>query len=83
LNYFRDEYTAHIRDKRCPTGNCAALASYRIIPEKCKGCSRCAKKCPAAAISGEVKNPFVIDPEKCIRCGLCISNCKASAIVKG
>ncbi|MDR0294249.1 MAG: NADH-quinone oxidoreductase subunit NuoF [Oscillospiraceae bacterium] len=83
LNYFRDEYLAHVLEKRCPTGNCEALASYRIIPEKCKGCALCAKKCPADAISGEVRNPFTIDPEKCVKCGVCVQSCKFAAIVKG
>jgi NADH-quinone oxidoreductase subunit F len=83
LNYFRDEYMAHVNDKRCPTGSCEELATYRIIPEKCKGCSLCAKKCPVEAISGEIKKPFVIDAEKCIKCGVCVSSCKFDAIVKG
>ena len=83
MHYFKDEYLAHVNDKRCPTGNCEALATYRIIPEKCKGCSLCAKKCPVEAISGEIKNPFVIDPEKCIKCGACVSSCKFAAIIKG
>ena len=83
LRYFRGEYIAHVRDKRCPTGNCDALASYKIIPEKCKGCSLCAKKCPTEAISGEIKSPFTIDQEKCIKCGACIMSCKFAAIVKG
>jgi NADH-quinone oxidoreductase subunit F len=83
MKYFRDEYLAHVVDKRCPTGNCEALASYKIIPEKCKGCSVCSKKCPVGAISGELKNPFVIDGEKCIKCGACIASCKFGAIVKG
>ena len=83
MKYFRDEYLDHVVDKRCPTGNCEALASYKIIPEKCKGCSVCSKKCPVGAISGELKNPFVIDGEKCIKCGACIASCKFGAIVKG
>lgn len=83
LKYFRDEYMAHVVDKRCPTGNCEALASYRIIADKCKGCSLCAKKCPVEAISGEIKKPFVIDSEKCIKCGACVDTCKFGAVVKG
>ena len=82
IRYFRDEYEAHIRDKRCPAGVCQALLSYEIIPSKCKGCSLCSKVCPAGAISGEIKNPFVIDKDKCIKCGACIEKCKFNAIVK-
>ncbi len=83
MKYFRDEYLAHVIDKRCPTGNCEALARYRIIADKCKGCSLCAKKCPVEAISGEIKKPFVIDDEKCIKCGACMESCKFGAVVKG
>ncbi len=83
LKYFRDEYLAHVIDKRCPTGNCEALASYRIIAEKCRGCTLCAKVCPVEAISGVVRKPFVIDEEKCIKCGVCVETCKFAAIVKG
>jgi len=83
LKYFRDEYNAHVFDKRCPTGNCEALADFKIIPDKCKGCSLCAKKCPVQAITGEIKKPFTIDPKKCIKCGVCKQNCKFEAIVKG
>jgi len=80
LKYFRDEYEAHIKEKRCPAGACKNLTKYEIDPEKCRGCSLCARNCPVGAISGEVKSPFKIDPEKCIKCGLCMSNCKFSAI---
>jgi len=83
LKYFRDEYNAHVIDKRCPTGNCRLLTTYKIIPEKCKGCSLCAKKCPVQAISGELKNPYTIDNKKCTKCGVCMQNCKFAAIVKG
>jgi len=83
LKYFRDEYNAHVFEKRCPTGNCRLLTTYKIIPEKCKGCSLCAKKCPVQAISGELKNPYTIDTKKCTKCGVCIQNCKFAAIVKG
>jgi ferredoxin len=83
LQYFRDEYIAHVAQKRCPAGVCEALATYKIIAEKCKGCSLCARKCPVDAIHGEIKKPFVIDAEKCIKCGACVSNCKFNAIVKG
>ncbi|NLY32967.1 MAG: NADH-quinone oxidoreductase subunit NuoF [Firmicutes bacterium] len=82
LRYFRDEYEAHIKDKRCPAGACTALASYRILEDKCIGCTSCARVCPAKAISGEVKKPHKIDPAKCIKCGACIETCKFNAIVK-
>lgn len=80
LKYFRDEYIAHVVDKKCPAGQCASLKTYRIDAEKCKGCSICAKKCPVGAISGEVKNPFVIDEAKCIKCGVCADVCKFDAV---
>ena len=82
LRYFRDEYIAHVVDKKCPAGVCKSLTSYEIIPEKCKGCSACSRKCPVNAISGEIKKPFVIDKEKCIKCGACMETCKFDAIVK-
>ncbi len=82
LTYFRDEYIAHVVDKKCPAGVCKALLSYVIDADKCKGCSLCAKKCPAGAISGEIKNPFVIDNDKCIKCGVCMDSCKFGAISK-
>ncbi|GHU93089.1 NADH dehydrogenase [Clostridia bacterium] len=82
LKYFRDEYVAHVVDKKCPAGVCKSLLQYKIIPEKCKGCSACARVCPVGAISGEIKKPYVIDPEKCIKCGACIEKCKFGAIVK-
>ena len=82
LKYFKDEYIAHVKDKTCPAGVCKDLVSYFIDPEKCKGCSLCAKKCPANAISGEIKSPFVIDRDKCIKCGACIESCKFGAIYK-
>ena len=80
LEHFRDEYVAHIVDKRCPAGICKALLNYVIDPEKCKGCTKCARNCPASAISGEVKQPHVIDPAKCIKCGACMENCAFGAI---
>ncbi len=82
LHYFRDEYVAHVVDKKCPAGVCKALLSYKIDPEKCKGCSLCSRKCPVGAISGEIKNPYTIDTEKCIKCGVCESSCKFDAIYK-
>lgn len=82
LKYFRDEYIAHVVDKKCPAGVCKHLLSYRIVEDKCKGCTACARNCPVGAISGSVKNPHVIDNEKCIKCGACMEKCKFNAIVK-
>ena len=82
LRYFRDEYEAHIYEKRCPAGVCKALLSYAIDPEKCRGCSLCARNCPAGAISGQVRSPFVIDNMNCIKCGACEASCKFGAIEK-
>lgn len=82
LKYFRDEYIAHIKDKKCPAGVCTAMQTYTIDPEKCKGCSKCARNCPVGAISGELKSPYKIDKEKCIKCGACMSGCPFKAIVK-
>lgn len=82
LRYFRDEYEAHIYEKRCPAGVCKALLRYVIDENKCKGCSLCSRKCPVGAISGEVKKPYHIDPEKCIKCGVCMETCKFGAISK-
>ncbi len=80
IKYFRDEYEAHIKDKRCPAKKCPDLISYNIVKNKCKGCSLCSKKCPVGAISGVVKSPYKIDNELCVRCGQCIENCKFGAI---
>ncbi len=82
LRYFEDEYKAHIDNKTCPAGVCKALLSYYIIPDKCKGCTLCARNCPVSAISGKVREPHVIDTTKCIKCGVCIGNCRFGAIVK-
>ena len=81
IRYFRDEYEEHIKNKKCPAKECTALLSYRIVPEACKGCTACARKCPAQCISGEVKKPHVIDQSKCIKCGNCKSTCRFDAIV--
>jgi len=83
LRYFKHEYIAHIQEKRCPAGACTALLKYEIIPEKCVGCTACARKCPVNCISGSVKQPHVIDQDKCIKCGACYKTCKFNAIVKG
>ena len=80
LKYFREEYEAHVFKKICPTGECKALARPTINPEKCKGCTACARKCPVGAISGTVKQPHTIDPEKCIKCGACKEACKFGAV---
>ena len=80
LRYFRDEYEAHVFKKICPTGECKALARPEVDPQKCKGCTMCAKNCPVGAISGKVKEPHKIDQEKCIKCGACKTKCKFGAI---
>ena len=81
MHFFKDEYIAHIKDKTCPAGVCKSLIKYEIVPDKCKGCTLCARNCPVKAISGTVKQPHVIDSTKCIKCGVCMSNCKFGAIV--
>ena len=82
LKYFRDEYEAHVVEKRCPAGVCKHLMHYEIQPDKCRGCTLCARRCPANAITGKVKEPHVIDQSKCIKCGACMEGCKFSAIIK-
>ena len=83
LRYFRHEYEAHVNEKKCPAGVCKALLSYKIDPEKCRGCTLCARNCPAGCISGKVKEPHVIDQSKCLKCGACMERCKFGAISKG
>lgn len=83
LRYFKDEYIAHIQEKRCPAGVCNALLRYEVISDKCIGCTACARKCPVSCISGSVKQPHLIDQDKCIKCGACFSACKFNAIRKG
>lgn len=82
MHYFEDEYIAHVKDKTCPSGVCKELLKYQILPDKCKGCTLCARNCPVDAISGAPKKPHVIDRHKCIKCGLCMRNCKFGAVVK-
>ena len=82
LRFFRDEYIAHIVDKRCPAGVCKKLLAYEIDPAKCKGCTLCARTCPVGAIAGKVKEAHVIDKAKCIKCGACMEKCKFGAISK-
>jgi len=80
LRYFRDEYEAHINEKRCPAGTCQALITYYIDEEACTGCTLCAKKCPTDAITGEKKQPHVLDPIECIKCDTCRQVCRFGAV---
>ena len=82
LKYFKDEYIAHIRDHKCPAGVCTAMKKITIDPEKCKGCTKCARTCPVGAIEGTVKNPHKIDQSKCIKCEACLNSCPFKAISK-
>lgn len=82
LQFFRDEYIAHIQDKRCPAGSCKELLHIYILPEKCVGCTACARQCPTDAISGVVKQTHVVDESKCVKCGACIEQCRFNAIIR-
>jgi NADH-quinone oxidoreductase subunit F len=82
LRYFRDEYEAHIKEKRCPAGVCKELITYQILEDVCTGCHRCFRECPQQAVSGEVKKPHKIDKDKCIKCGICFDVCKFNAVAK-
>lgn len=82
LHYFREEYIAHIVDKKCPAGVCKDLLVYKIDPDKCKGCTLCARTCPNDAVIGKVKEPHTIDPNKCVKCGACMEKCRFGAIYK-
>lgn len=82
LRFFKDEYMAHVNEKRCPSGQCKDLLQYVILEDECKGCTLCARVCPTGAISGKVKEPHHIDPEKCIKCGACMEKCRFHAIIR-
>ncbi|TYQ16465.1 UNVERIFIED_CONTAM: NAD(P)-dependent iron-only hydrogenase diaphorase component flavoprotein [Acetivibrio alkalicellulosi] len=82
LTYFRDEYTAHVKDRKCPAGVCKSMMQYVISTEPCKNCGICARQCPVDAISGDKKTPYVIDQEKCVKCGICMEKCPFKAIFK-
>ena len=80
LSNFRDEYLEHVKEKKCRAKQCLSMLSYTINPDKCVGCHLCAKNCPADAITGELKQPHVIDQNKCVKCGTCMSKCRLNAI---
>ncbi len=82
LRFFKDEYIAHIVDKKCPAGVCKKLVAYSIVADKCKGCTACARKCPVGAISGAIKTAHTIDTSKCVKCGVCMDTCRFGAIIK-
>jgi NADP-reducing hydrogenase subunit HndC len=81
ITHFRDEYEAHVKNKKCPAGICKNLLTYKIL-DNCKGCTACASVCPTDAISGKVKELHVIDPDKCIKCDACVEKCKFGSIIK-
>lgn len=81
IRYFGDEYDAHVGERRCPAGACLALVTYRILSDRCTGCGVCLKACPAGAVSGEKKQPHVIDPAVCVKCGACQERCRFDAII--
>jgi ferredoxin len=83
INYYRDEYEAHIREMRCPAGVCRDLIEYGILEDMCKGCGACLRACPAKAITGEKKKPHSLDTDICIKCGACFDVCKFDAVRKG
>jgi ferredoxin len=83
LHYFRDEYEAHILEKKCPAGVCKALTTFYIDEAKCTGCTICARNCPTGAITGEKKEPHHIDQVKCVKCRVCYEGCKFDAVQKG
>jgi ferredoxin len=82
LRYFREEYEAHVNQKTCPTGVCKNLVTYTIDADRCRGCTLCARNCPADAITGQVRAAHEIDQDKCVKCGTCLNNCKFGAIRK-
>ena len=82
LRYFKDEYIAHIQDKTCPSGHCKELVTYYILPDKCIGCTLCARNCPVNCIEGERKKTHVIDQDRCIKCGMCYQVCKFDAVTR-
>ncbi len=82
LKYFRNEYVAHIKDKKCPAGVCKALITFSIDKNRCTGCGACVKVCPTSAVAGEKKQPHKIEINKCVKCGACFEICPAEAVVK-